>query len=426
MEERTMTTNTQVIDRWLDVVEGRSTRLIGTRNSNTVFAIGNTVYSYGTHFPMAEHYGTQTDGFFVVNGDRYSPTTSGHQSNVRGAIGNRLHVIIPFSALDGAGIDRSSIEILDVTEDSWIEHKRSSADLADVPKHERERYVSLPCPRESGELCPQRDGTDGAYPRSYCSHGEVRPVEPEPDGLYHWTTGEHRLGAALFRARFARSRQGRMCRGPFTIPTGPETIYPTEACRHGMTRQHVMMVRETGRATFLSAFDQQETRAPYYLAQVTRSPESVAEAIEGLKPSAVRDAERDGVEVTRQGDVFAVSTTMTTNDLKAIGAKLYRRVWLTNPRGIDVSGPIVRTRDDLTKLRRIIALEDTNHQATEVAKVNGTTYAKGCLYHVPAGRAPDHARRRIGDGNTWSIIALNTVERSFGVARAWSARGYVD
>lgn len=417
-----MTSNAQVIDRWLDVVEGRSTRVIGTRNSNTVWASGNTVYSYGTHFPMAEHYGTQTGGFYVVNGDRYSVTTSGHQSNVRGAIGNRLHVIIPFSALDGAGIDRSSIEILDVPDDQWIEHKRQSTKLDDMPKHLRTQYVP--------NYCADRDHCERppAYGGTYCNghDGRSEPVSPDADGLYRWTTGEHRLGASLFRARYARQRQGRTCRGPFTIPTGPNTIYPTEGCRHGMTREHVMMVREQGTATFLSAFDQQETRAPFYLAQLSTDAVSVADAVEGLKPSAVRDAERDGVEVTRQGDVFAIASTMTTADLKAIGAKVYRRAWLTNPRGIDVSGPIVRTRDDLTKLRRIIALEDTNHQATMVAKVNRTTYAKGCLYHVPAGRNPDHARRRIGDGNTWSIIALNTVERSFGVARAWSARGYVD
>lgn len=44
------------------------------------------VYSYGTHFPVAVY----KDGRWLVNQDRYSRTTSNHQSKVRHGVGYRL------------------------------------------------------------------------------------------------------------------------------------------------------------------------------------------------------------------------------------------------------------------------------------------------------------------------------------------------
>lgn len=66
-----------------------------TPNGNVWFR-GDVIYSYGEHFPMAVRLG---DGFYILNGDRYSVTTSQHQGLLFQAIPNSRRVEIPFSAL---------------------------------------------------------------------------------------------------------------------------------------------------------------------------------------------------------------------------------------------------------------------------------------------------------------------------------------
>lgn len=61
------------------------------------------------------------------------------------------------------------------------------------------------------------------------------------------------------------------------------------------------------------------------------------------------------------------------------------------------------------------ALLGTAHTATEVATMpDGLQYARGVMYHEPAiigehWRARDHARRPLGNGRRWYLIARNTV-----------------
>ena len=100
-----------------------------TPNSNMYF-VGDVIYSYGPHFPMAVRL---SNGFYVVNGDRYSVTTSQHQRMLFTAIPNRKRVEIPYSALFAAlGLPRYSefyrvvdiikkeMEILDWVDDSYV------------------------------------------------------------------------------------------------------------------------------------------------------------------------------------------------------------------------------------------------------------------------------------------------------------------
>lgn len=46
---------------------------------NNMFIEGNVLYSYGHHFPLA----VRTSGGFLINQDKYSSSTSKHQSYVR-------------------------------------------------------------------------------------------------------------------------------------------------------------------------------------------------------------------------------------------------------------------------------------------------------------------------------------------------------
>jgi hypothetical protein len=79
-------TNKEIITKF---VNGATTGKI-TRNNpyaggklTPLFIEGDTIYSYGHHFPLARRNG---DGTFWVNPDKYSVTTSKQQSMVRSAI----------------------------------------------------------------------------------------------------------------------------------------------------------------------------------------------------------------------------------------------------------------------------------------------------------------------------------------------------
>ena len=69
---------------------------------------------------------------------------------------------------------------------------------------------------------------------------------------------------------------------------------------------------------FVSAVDDTGAgRGLYFLTELRahHAPRSLAEALETLKPEPVRQAERAGVEVRRQGEWFAISQTVTTRQL---------------------------------------------------------------------------------------------------------------
>jgi hypothetical protein len=70
-------TNQQIITKF---VNGATT---GKNSNRSLFIEGDTIYSYGYHFPLARRLG---GGDFWVNPDKYSVTTSKQQSLVRYAI----------------------------------------------------------------------------------------------------------------------------------------------------------------------------------------------------------------------------------------------------------------------------------------------------------------------------------------------------
>ncbi len=76
-----------------------------------MFIDGDVLYSYGHHFPLM----VRTPFGFVLNADKYSTTTSAHQS----ACFKHATMQIPFSVLRAAGIGWKDVEIVDSEKARW-------------------------------------------------------------------------------------------------------------------------------------------------------------------------------------------------------------------------------------------------------------------------------------------------------------------
>jgi hypothetical protein len=97
-----------------------------------VFIEGNKIYSFGHHFVLAtrKEEGDRGCGVkFIVNGDRYSSSTSGHTNLVIHAC--KPNVQIPYSATNAAGLAQarfgtnlepdSGLRIVAYEDDRWYE-----------------------------------------------------------------------------------------------------------------------------------------------------------------------------------------------------------------------------------------------------------------------------------------------------------------
>lgn len=342
-----MTTNWDIINRFAEeagkpgarLLRLGSARVMTGHHSGYGSGTEDTIFSYGRHFPMARIMpaGDEPRGWWLLNGDTYSVSTSRHQSDMRSAVKRTglPVVIVPFSALHMAGTDIDSVEPVDVLPDRYTWEPRIRAEAPAAWEQEN----------------------DTRYCRNW------RQLD---DGRWSYETSVHRLGESLIRASYSYT-------------TRPE------------------YTRHAGTALFLSGFDMNERPPLYFLAQLPdgAQPWTVAEAFEALKPDEVKDAEALGIEVLRQGDVFAIPTTWKTRDLP---------------------GPSMRMAQVL----------DVSHRVSELRYVaeHGITYGRGVLRHRPeqSWRKPEHKQVKLGDGRTWHQLVLNTVP----AGRSWSVDGKID
>jgi hypothetical protein len=289
----------RVIERWLEQeAHGASVRSISSHNC---FYEGPVIYSYGHHFPLARAIkgdaGETTA--FLLNGDTYSMTTSRQQADVRNMTRQTgiPTVIVPFTVLNEAGIDHSTVRILDVSDDRWEETTHTSEvelegwKWANMPIRE---YVA-PTDDELQVLADEmnerarrnREGVKDSYnyavtredawaiehygrelekpvkvhtiddvedwrrkeyrvvrhERQLFTSGRLNnrvDVHDGPDGRwYEWTTSRHWLGESLIEGeiRWQRFRRCRACRG---TGRARQQVQPLEI--HPMT--DVLMVPE--------------------------------------------------------------------------------------------------------------------------------------------------------------------------------------
>lgn len=380
----------KVIRSWVAQLTDSRVALKSYARAN-VMASEGTIYSYGHHFPMGVTLRDDRGELLAVllNGNTYSVTTTSHQFELRNALNYAgiNSIIVPFDALHAAGIDRMTIRPVDVKPDAVVHSPVSS---------EEAPATMLPVSE-----CRYGYGNDGSrtvfgddlsgYVGVMPSHQQL--VKRDAAGRYTWHVVTHWLGDAVFSANVnVRVNDGQDDNGYHMFRT-----VSVPAC-------------------FVSSFDRQESRDLYFLSMLPREVSTLEEALEALKPEAVTMAEDMGRTVTRQGDMFAIPMGVTTRQLKANGATFEKRARTARVEP-QQWGP---DRTIVTVTGR--PLMGTAHTATEVATLpDGSQFARGSLYHVPAiigerWRDQDHARRRMGDGKSWHLIARNTVPTSADLA----------
>jgi hypothetical protein len=364
-----MATEQDRCERWIENAMGWNDKVLGIPNSANVFYRGDSIFSYGSHFEMGRVLRSSNGDPRAIwlNGDNYSVTTTRHQGMARVAARRAClpTFIVPGSALQAAGLSIGTLEPIHIREDRTETFQHSAESVAgDHVLMDDPNGATEPQRVYAGRLSADAD-EDGFKTiqrpvrvpdpdRKLVRKNSNWPIaELGEDGLWHWETSRHWLGDSLF---FARGRDGR---------------------RH----------------RFLSSFDYQESRPLYFLCELPRSStaETVEQAYEDLRPDEVKAADEAGIEVTRQGDIFAIPTELTTREAKAL-----------TPYG---KGSIVK------KPQR--GLLGTRHTASQVLfATGGRIYARGTLYHaVGTWERSDHSRRRMGDGKTWHLLVRNTVPR---------------
>ena len=203
----------EVIKGWRNNWEDHTTTPNGS-----LYREGGVLFSYGEHFPLAVHVGN----YFLINADRYSNSTSKHQSYLLHECSGMYAVEIPFSALSAMISDKTyslsggyqftakdlpnSMTILDTEKDKWLPTNTY-----------------------------RKDGTQ---------------------------IMNHVLGGTLFKWNDRYIFSG---------------------------------IDETGIGN-----------SRYFMTELVGEPQTVAEALEAMKPQEVKDYEAKGYEVRRQGEWFFV------------------------------------------------------------------------------------------------------------------------
>lgn len=244
---------------------------------------------------------------------------------------------------------------------------------------------------------------------------EVPAITPDENGIYRWTEDRHWLGDSLFTADVIRTDHTDIVTRSRRVAdaSGGHLGYRSSNIGERYVIGHDVKTVTT-RYRFLSSFDYNEPRALYFLAALPRSSraETVEQAYADLMPASVARAIENGTDVIRQGDIYAVATSLTKDEVYARAVRRSRRS-VANGNGAARPGEVAAD-----SARATVQIFGTAHTATEVAvTADGVTYVRGTMYHDPSrfdwrGNVQrDHVSRKLGDGATWYVCIRNTVPR---------------
>lgn len=338
----------------------------------------------------------------LLNGDGFdNRLLQTLQTNIREraqtTFGRQSVMIVPYMALEGAGIEVDSIKRIQVTEESFDTVTR------ELPKFSKQGRDALAAAAESSLkgaatarrnnpqywTGPTRDFTaDGRrFQVTAQQHG---PAAPSNGGLSVWHQPLN--GAPSWHAILTSVTTGKM--------TFREQI-------HRLGSAVFSAIGPDGeRHRYISSFDPQETPPMYFLAQLPDKGKVLTydEAIDLLAPPIVHQARNSGKAVFRQGDVFFVETKLTMAELRRRGAVISEG--RSRIKGDRYNQPVAGRN-----------IYNTGHTGTRVARLpNGVTFANGAAEHHPEmtepGRPPEHMALRLTGGNGWFLCIRNTVPRN--------------
>lgn len=362
--------------------------------------------------------------------------------------GRERYILVPFQAMEAAGVDFDTVKPIEVEEDHFenvvhetprapIERLRNlkalasetatrTGDRPDVRAYEVEHrgFRFQAALRRETTWTNSTTGVVQTW-RPWNSTGwtaidrwqwvnQVHVWAPDIDGIWAWRAMQglpdggfknwmervHHLGACLFSAR--SSEDGR---------------------RH----------------KYVSSFDRHENPPLYFLAQLPdrSGAATLVEAIEALKPPLVKQAEQEKRRVVRQGDIFAVETSLTDEEVYSQArARVRRDVVLQEFRSIQEMGQIIppgpgevvelidcpcgcghkRRHGFGPRARNTLSIYRTGHTADEVVRMrDGSTMIRGHMYHDPfledpTRRNADHRPQELNDSSWW-LCVRNTVPR---------------
>lgn len=382
-----MTTHGQVAERF--ATRGRPLR------GHNVYADAKHIYSYGSHFPMA--YADDERRLFIVNGDTFSSSTSGHQSHVRGAIERTSweHFIIPFSVLRSANVEMETLELIEQGKEisegicrtckiSWDFHDRNGWEGYDTHLSEfgynKPNYVVYQCEEHKNTL--GNTHIDGSYNYGYKHYHRNPNYRPNP----HDMTTRHLLAPSLLKG-YQRTVLD-IPDSPCAWCTKPKDEHPAKTEWGSTCNYRPQTLEKRTAAYFLSGFDEtgRGFGGGYFFSHLPRKASTIEEAFALLRPKPVQEADQAGIEVKRQGDIFAIPVEVQTRKLTKRGSRV-----------------------------KFGQLLKTNHFATEIIVTKTETYARGFLHHRPGLREADH--RPIKLGKMWHRIFRNTAKGSWSAAR---------
>lgn len=252
----------------------------GRYGGPSLFYEGRVLYSFGYHFPLVVKASDELgeDGFgcgvkYIVNGDKYSVTTTQHQNQAIKSC--KPNVQVPFSALISAW--------------NWAWKDRGSSILGAATLAKRLMYGE-----DEFKIVNYRSDT------WQHSHDDGKTRAPNYFGGYVETGEPSDMGVTAC-GEAGCEYVGRV-----------DTDVPAQS-RHKLGAV-LFTIRDH---SFLSSFDEQD-RGNYFLCQVPGSPATVEEAYENLKPQGVKDCEKLSHPVLRQGDWFFLACSVDTKLMKQL------------------------------------------------------------------------------------------------------------
>lgn len=402
--------------------------------------------------PMMQFAGKRhMGGTMVVNGDGFDDEIiNGWQERMRETaradLGNRRVSLLPYAALTGAQIDRSSVIPIEVSDD----RNENFEVFLPSPFMERhppsivammDEYPALP----SGALRIDGANSHNDVTLEFTHEGVPLRVRFTRSSLGDswsinriliWAAPEfgvrawQRCAWATERWVLNRDGVGEYLTGWFWV----ENIH-----RLGAVVFSGITAVDGRRHRYLSAFDMQEPNGLYFLAMLPDrgACKTYAQALDLLAPDMVHQARKEGRNVYRQGDVFAIETKRTNEEVYA-GAvtRVRRHVVLQSAEacighGIHPYPPLEGEVVEESacpfcaghtlqsgwgeRARVALSIHRTGHTASEVVvKEGGVTYIRGDMFHDPWLEDPERANadhRPIQLGSTEARVpALRHVE----------------